>query len=144
MKLRRATMADAHMLLRWRNDPATRAASHNTDEVSLDGHLRWLAATLENPRRDLWIAEDDGPVGTVRADHSDGVAELSWTVAPERRGHGVGSRMVSLAASQIDGPIRAEVKVGNEASRKIAESAGMTLEREEGGVLYFARHTPPT
>lgn len=25
-----------------------------------------------------------------------------------------------------------------------AEAAGMTLEREEGGVLYFARHTPPT
>lgn len=82
--------------------------------------------------------------GFCRADHSDGVAELSWTVAPERRGKGVGSRMVSLAASQIDGPIRAEVKAGNEASRKIAEAAGMTLEREDGGVLYFARHTPPT
>ena len=140
ISLRPATPADAELLLEWRNDPATRAASHNTAEVSRDDHIDWLSASLANPARRLQIAESAGrPVGTVRADLADGVWELSWTVSPEARGRGIASRMVTAVAEQISGPIRAEVKSGNDASARIAEHAGMSFEREENGVLHFAR-----
>ena len=142
--LRRASIADGHLLYVWRSDPATRAASHQTGPIELAAHLAWLASALANPRRDIYIAEADGrPVGTVRVDRDPEAAEISWTVAPEARGRGVGSRMVAMAAAAIAGPIRAEIKPDNGASIRIAEAAGMQLDREDGGILHFRRDPLP-
>jgi len=140
IRLRSATIQDTDLLLEWRNDPQTRKVSHHTAEVQRDEHISWLTKTLNNANRRLFVAEENGvPVGTVRADLSDGVYELSWTVAPNARGRGVGKRMVALLASQISGPIRAEVKAGNASSIRIAEYAGMEYDREDNGVLHYRR-----
>ncbi|MGA1825264.1 MAG: GNAT family N-acetyltransferase [bacterium] len=138
--LRSATMQDADLLLEWRNDPETRKASHNTAEVQRDEHISWLTKTLNNANRRLFVAEENGaPIGTVRADLSEGVWELSWTVAPNARGRGVAKRMVALLAHQIPEPIRAEVKAENMASARIAIHAGMKFDRTEDGVLHYRR-----
>lgn len=138
--LRLATLRDADLLLEWRNDPATRAASHSNAAVASDEHLAWLRDALATAERKLYVAEENGaPVGTVRADLANGVWHLSWTVAPQARGRGVAKRMVALLASRISGPIRAEVKAGNVASARIAEHAGMTLLRAANGVLHYER-----
>ncbi len=140
LTLRPATIEDAEQLLAWRNDPATREASHNTASVPSDEHLSWLEKTLDRSDRMLLIAEENTvSVGSVRADLEDDVWELSWTVASEARGQGVARRMVFLLASQISKPIRAEVKAGNTASARIAENAGMVLGREVDGVLHYRR-----
>lgn len=140
IKLRAALMSDADLLLSWRNDSDTRSASHNTDNVSRDNHVAWLSKTLANPTRKLLIAEEDNvPVGTVRADFSDGSWELSWTTAPDARGRKVAKRMVELLAQQISEPIRAEIKPGNTASIRVAEHAGMTFNRENNGVIHYSR-----
>ena len=140
VELRRATMEDAGLLLGWRNDPETRAASHQTEPVRHADHIDWLRRVLANPGRQLFVALEQGePVGTLRADFADGVHELSWTVAPEARGRGVGKRMVALLAARFNAPVRAEIKRGNTASERIAEYAGMTLDREEHGVLHYVR-----
>lgn len=133
-------MTDAALLLAWRNDPATRASSHSAASITDDTHASWLAQSLADPNRRLMIAMLDGrPAGTVRADLGQGVWELSWTVAPSHRGQGIGPRMVRLLAESIAEPIRAEVKVGNVASIRIAEAAGMLLVREANGVLHYGR-----
>jgi len=140
IRLRPATMKDADILLEWRNDPETRKASHNTAEVQRNDHISWLSRTLGNPDRRLYVAEENGdPVGSVRADFSDGVWELSWTVSPRARGRGVAKRMVAVLANEISDPIRAEVKTGNISSARIAEHAGMVFERETDGVLHYMR-----
>lgn len=140
IKLRSATIRDADLLLEWRNDAETRKASHNMDEVQRDQHISWLSRTLDNRDRRLFVAEENGvPVGTVRADLSDGVWELSWTTAPSARGRGLAKRMVFLLAQQIPEPIRAEVKAGNIASARVAEHAGMEFDREAEGVLHYRR-----
>jgi RimJ/RimL family protein N-acetyltransferase len=140
MILRPATIDDADALLAWRNDPATRALSHNNDAVERNDHMDWLARSLANPDRRLLVAERDGvPVGTVRADLSNGVYDLWWTVAPQARGQGVAKDMVAMAAALIRGTIRAQVLRGNEASVQVALHAGMKLVQESGGVLYFER-----
>ena len=54
--VRPATEADADALLRWRNDPVTRAASRDTGEVGAEQHRAWLAATLADPGRHLLLA----------------------------------------------------------------------------------------
>ena len=138
--LRPATLEDAKILFEWRNDPQVRAASHNQDEINFESHLTWLRDSLENPDRKLYIAEEDGvSIGTVRVDRDKNVYTLSWTVKPESRGKGVGKRMVSLLAKQLKEPICAEVRVGNLASIKIAQKAGMQLDYTKNGIMYFSR-----
>ena len=127
VKLRPATLEDARMLLAWRNDEATRAASVGTDAVSWQDHVDWLRASLENPRRKLLIAEAGQPVGTVRIDYG-AETELSWTVAPDARGQGHGKAMV--LAAMPEGPVIAHIKRGNVASQRIAEAAGFTLAKD--------------
>lgn len=138
LHLRLASPDDADLLLAWRNDPVTRQASHSTAEVTADEHAAWLQRALENPKRQIFMAmEGDEAVAMVRADQDDGVYELSWSVAPSQRGRGLGKRAVRLLADRLEGPLRAEVKEGNVASQRIAESVAMRLERQQDGVLYF-------
>jgi RimJ/RimL family protein N-acetyltransferase len=140
LHLRPATMDDTELLFGWRNDPAVRQASHNRSEIEFHAHQIWLRESLANPDRKIFIAEMGGvPVGTVRSDYDEGVYELSWTVAPEVREQGIGKSMVALFASQIEEPIRAEVRIGNVASVRIAEHAGMSLEGVEEGIMHFRR-----
>ncbi|MEO9275377.1 GNAT family N-acetyltransferase [Marinomonas sp. 5E14-1] len=141
LNLRTATLADAKILLAWRNDPQTRAASHNTDEILLENHLAWLESSLKKPeQRRLWVAELDGNlVGTCRADKEDNGWELSWTVAPEARGQGVAHKMLSKLIDTFQQPLTAQVKKDNMASMKVAERLGFVIEKEESGVLFYRR-----
>ncbi len=136
LNLRPATSADAERLLAWRNDPLTRQSSINGDPISLESHLAWLAKILREdeslPMRQLFIAEESGtPVGTVRLDWASDrkSLELSWTVAPEARGRGLGQVMVQAATelTVVHGKqLLAKVKPDNVASIKIVEKLGFT------------------
>ena len=140
LQLRLATNDDAGTLLEWRNNPITREASHNTALVSADEHRQWLTGILTNANRRLYVAEiNNAPVGTVRVDSENIGYEFSWTVAPMMRGQGVGQAMVAQLAKDTLSPIRAEIKIGNIASVRIAEAAGMVFEREHNGVLHYQR-----
>jgi len=142
LSLRRANLDDAPFLLDWRNDPATRSASHDGAVVLPVDHRDWLARCLADPQRRLWVAcLGPVPVGTVRADRDDtaGTTTLSWTVSPRQRGSGIGRAMVALAAGQLNGRLLAKVKRGNQASARIAQSLGMALVLEEGETLHFER-----
>lgn len=140
--LREAQNRDMDILLEWRNDPRTRYASHNTDPIIPADHAKWFRESLRNPDRQIYIAEEGGhPVGTVRVDYCGGVCELSWTVSPLASGRGIGKWMVKSVADQIKGEIKARVKAGNYASRKIAESAGMTIMVQRGGIIHYLRRT---
>jgi len=138
--LRPASAADAALLLRWRNDPQTREASHNSSPVNAAEHQRWLQSRLDDPACLLMVAEHKGiPVGTARADRRDDCWELSWTVAPAARGKGLAKQMVALLANGISEPVRAEIKAGNAASMRIAEYAGLRLDHEVDQVLHYHR-----
>lgn len=129
MKLRRATLDDAELLLSWRNDPESRKQSTQKEEISPENHLAWLIKSLSMTDRKLYIAEhNDLPVGTVRSDiHEDGTVELSWSVAPSQRGKGVGKAMVAQFVKEIHptGKLIAVIRKGNSASEKIAQALGL-------------------
>jgi len=138
VSLRPATIDDAELLLSWRNDPETRARSHVGDVIPLSEHVAWLRKTLENPTRELFVAESDGePVGTVRADQDGKFKELSWTIAPFARKRGLAKEMVKLAAGQVEGPLRAEIKPDNIASIRVAMCIGMRQNGQIDGVLHY-------
>jgi len=142
MILRGASMADAGLLLAWRNDPQTLKASIAPTPVGQVPHLAWLAAVIEDPNRELLLAlVDDEPVGTVRLDMENGVAELSWTVSPDHRQKGYGTKIVKCAVARADGPVRAVIRRENAASRRIAEAAGLRLSMVDGELTIWSNET---
>lgn len=137
--LREATKDDGQLLLDWRNDPLTRIASRDSKVVDQLSHQQWLHASLDNAKRTLLIAEiNSEAVGTVRLDR-DEVCEVSWTVARESRGKGVGRKIVGKAIQGVGLPLIAFVRVTNIASRKIAEANGFQLVKDDGEWLTFQR-----
>jgi len=140
IRLRRATLADSEVLLRWRNDPLTRQNSHSTAVVDEATHKAWLANSLSTPNRVIFIGEAEGiPVGTVRCDWSEGlVGYLSWTVAPEWRGQGYGTELVrGIIAAFTDREFRAEIKAKNIPSLVIARRTGMCQIGQRDGVTFW-------
>ncbi|MGH3670308.1 MAG: GNAT family N-acetyltransferase [Pseudonocardiaceae bacterium] len=103
MVAREAGGADAALLLRWRDDPQTRAWSRNPHPITPAEHLAWLAATLRSPARLLLVVEAGGvPAATVRFDRiADGRWEVSITVAPEHRGRGMAGAMLATAEAEL-------------------------------------------
>lgn len=128
-----ATLEDAPVLLSWRNDEATRHASVHTKVIQMEEHKEWLARTLSGavPGRTLRIALLDGhKLGVIRSDldPTDGYHELSYTVAPEWRGKGMGKMMVTQYVAQhlANAPCKATIlDEGNLASEAVAKAVGM-------------------
>lgn len=118
-----AHLDHAQLLFEWRNDPVTRTMSKNQEPVPWENHVVWLTARLARESPNLFVAIVDGrTVGTFRVDD----AEISYTVAPDSRGRGLGHEMLSMAREMF-GPLVAEIYERNAASIKIASRAGMVV-----------------
>ncbi len=145
--LKLATMEDADILLEWRNDPKTKEASYNMEDIKKENHLIWLSKIINDPSRTLFIAwkkigEAKIAVGTVRADYdkTNDAYELSWTVAPDARRKGIGKKIVATIANILsDRNIKAKIKQGNFASKAIAKYAGMIFRYNDNGILHYFR-----
>jgi RimJ/RimL family protein N-acetyltransferase len=144
IRLRSATAADADVLLAWRNDAGTRAASFNSEEIPRDGHVRWLAAKLNDPDCALLIVEAQGEaVGQVRLDRSDedrDVAEIHIALDPAARGRSIGRRALRAAVGEAPAKIgahriEARVKPENEASLRAFEAAGFRVVSNDADVV---------
>jgi len=87
VRIRPADLADAERVLAGRNDPVTVAQSFSRREILPGEHYTWWERSLEDPNRDLWIAEVEcEPVGHFRVDLEDDMGEVGVVVAPAARG----------------------------------------------------------
>jgi len=134
IRLRDATTADARLLWLWRNHPSTRRWSFNKAEIAWEEHCQWLAARLSDERCLMYIAEvaDHGVVGQARFSVSGEEAEIHVTVAPEHRGRGMGTAVISASCRRLfsEQPgvrrILARALPGNVASIRAFQKAGFT------------------
>jgi RimJ/RimL family protein N-acetyltransferase len=130
--LRSVGPADEDLLLRWANDPATRAGSRSHGLITAAEHHAWLHGQLAAPdRARAWIGETDGrPIGIVRFERrTPASVEVGITVAPEVRGRGLARPLLDAgieAARAVFGAvaIRADILSGNAASRALFTGAG--------------------
>lgn len=135
VNLRPAGQSDSTDLLAWRNDPAVRAVSRNSEPIGLDGHHRWLASVLADPKRPLLIGSREGQaVGVVRFDLSDDEGEVSIYLAPGAHGRGAGSQLLLAAENwlRLNHPqirtISAEVLRDNGPSHRLFEGCGYAVQ----------------
>ncbi len=100
IRVRQACPEDAEMLWTWANDPVVRANSFNTEPIAFESHKEWLAQKLASSGTRLWVLEIEGsPVAQIRYDLISGeMAEISFLVAPDCRGGGLGTRLLTLTA----------------------------------------------
>jgi len=149
-----ATIEDAELLFIWRNDPEARKNSKDTKKIKFEDHLIWLDKTINDINKTLFIfyildqfENNYIPVGTTRMDYDVAydIYELSWTVAPKKRGKSIGKTIVSRTVDFLFGKnIKAKIKFGNLASCKIAEYVGMKyihngFIKGEEDILYYYR-----
>jgi RimJ/RimL family protein N-acetyltransferase len=142
VRLRRATEADAALLLAWRNDPLTRANSRRQHALSWEE----LITPPPGAIRDTYIGESEGrAIGSIHLDRDSARCELSWTVAPAERGRGWGKALVAaaIAEARASAPaggaidVVAMIKPENHASQRIAESLGFLAEGEHQGLVLW-------
>jgi RimJ/RimL family protein N-acetyltransferase len=146
--MRAVTADDADVLLAWRNHPATRAASLNTAEIDRATHVDWLARTIADPTRVLYIGQQgEVPIGTVRfdLDEDPDTAEVSITVSPSHRGRGLSLPLLRAGLTEFAAEprrrsvIRALIREENGASRSLFDAAGFREESRADGVLHLRR-----
>lgn len=124
-------MEDAALLWRWANDAETRRNAFDPSPIPFERHVGWLERRLASDATRLLIFSDDaGPVGQVRFDVEDGVAEIDVAIAPERRGQGLGTAMLREALAGLRAEWgagvrpRAHVLAHNERSLRMFQRCG--------------------
>ncbi len=124
---------DAKLLYKWTNDPDTRAASFKQEEIKWEDHVAWLKGLLADEDRDIFICMDFlSPLGVVRTakdEKDEKKALISYQVAPDFRGRGVGVKMLRLLEEKERekyDTLCGEVKPGNEYSINIFKKLGYT------------------
>lgn len=92
--LRNISYKDAEIIVSWRSDPDVYRFFLNPHVISIEDHLKWYKNNylMDNNRCD-WIAYDkeNDPVGIfgIRKDlDDDNEAEISYILAPNKRGQG--------------------------------------------------------
>jgi UDP-2,4-diacetamido-2,4,6-trideoxy-beta-L-altropyranose hydrolase len=134
LTLRTARGEDCDLLYRWVNEAAVRRVSFASEQIAKEDHVRWFSGQMHDSRSLLFIACDatENPVGQIRfALESEGATEatVSVSVALEKRGVGLGQRLIRLGVEKVtrETPIRtvhALVKLGNHRSISAFEKAG--------------------
>ncbi len=146
ISLRRAVQSDGYGLWLWANDPAVRVASGDRALISWAEHLVWLEGRLDSSDAMILIGVAAGgrPVGTVRFETGDrwGTARVSYLVAAEARGGGVGRLLLDHGLAKLTEAhpgARAEalVRPANGASCHLFRSGGWTEAGSNGKLIQF-------
>ncbi len=130
--LDRVTKLDCQMLFEWANDTATRENSINTASITWEEHSHWFEKKVNSLTSLIYIFRfNHQPVGQIRFDIVESFIDISYSIAPDHRGLGLGKLIIEAGVEKIRnefsaGPrkIRALVRKGNIASRVIFLKAG--------------------
>ena len=144
--LRNAVSSDAYALWLWANDPAVRIASGDRGLIQWGEHLDWIAGRLAS--RDVMmligVIALERPIGTIRFETEDrwATARVSYLVAPEARGDGLGRQLLERgmeALVEVHPAARADALVtpANGASCHLFRSLGWTEEHSAAGLVRF-------
>ena len=101
--LRKATMEDKDLLFEWANDPIVRSNAFSTKSIGYEEHCEWFEHVLTDDEELQFILSDGyEAIGQVRLTISGDIAEIDYSVAPNRRGMGYGSILIYLIKKKVN------------------------------------------
>lgn len=133
MQMRPLLASDEALLFAWRCDEEVVRASVDQKCPTVEEHAAWMTARLFEAHWKTLIADTDGPIGTCTFRvNPDATVNLSYMVAPGRRGHGLGVELVELALEHI-GPclVILRIRAENAASLAVARVTGFDVQPSE-------------
>ena len=146
IEMRPANLADAELLLGWRNDPVTRAFSREHDVISDQEHARWMKfnVLMGYPEHIVMIADTDlGSIGTVRFDavKKDLMSyRIGIIIAPQHRGKRLAADVLARACGIMgDYTLLAEIRYKNTASIRTFEACDFQPINDDGEFLTYQR-----
>lgn len=103
LTVRLARADDAAMMLRWRNDPATRAVSRDAAAIDPQAHEVWLQRVLADAGRCLLVGHvGEVDVGVIRFDNLGGaVSEVSLYLDPALFELGLGRWLLRAGEAKV-------------------------------------------
>ncbi|STX51386.1 N-Acyltransferase (NAT) [Legionella busanensis] len=137
IQIRRFTMEDAEIVLKWRNHTTVRSQFIDTTFIPLDEHKKWCQKKLEDNLTLLLIGEDlnQQAIGTIRYDVVEREANISIYIDPDLTGKGYGEAILLQSIKYVQ-PLNifdnmiAQVKSTNIASRRLFEKCNFLLTQE--------------
>lgn len=134
LSFRKVIKTDEDLILTWANDPVVRKGSFNHDTIAKDEHRIWFDKKLMDPNVLMWIFEvNNSPAGLVRLEKDNNEVVLSYQIASQYRGKGLGTKMLKMAMNEVENhwqniKVLAYTLPENIASIKSLEKAGFRLE----------------
>ena len=118
--IRAVTENDCSLLWQWANDNDVRRSAFNTDLIAWTDHCHWFKKSLTNKNRFIYIGnnEANSPVGQVRFDIVNKMAEIDFSIDKKFRGSGFGKELLKLGIGRVVQETNvqalcAEIKVSN-------------------------------
>ena len=129
--MRPALYEESSLILEWRNHPDTRRFFFDSAPIASQIHNDWFSSILKSPTNYLLIGEDNSkkPVGVVRFDQVGKTADVSIYLVPDRRGKGLGIKLLNSAIDWVClntdvENIQADILSQNIASQKMFIASG--------------------
>lgn len=146
LKFVRAQQKDVDILFEWINEDEVRAQSLSTQAITYTEHTNWFAKKLNDKNCYLYIVyKNNKPAGMIRFDIQYEECIISYLVAVEERGKGIGFAIVNKGIKQLEtdsdftGTLKALVKNTNLASLKIFERLGFKKKAIENNIISFKK-----
>ena len=132
IKLRRAQENDCDLLWKWANDPEVRQSAFNSKDIEFKDHESWFLNKQNDPDCFQYIAlnKHNMPIGQIRFDIKDSIAEIDYSIDKDFRGIGLGKVLlksgIELFCGEEGKPITIQgyVKNENEPSKRSFQDAG--------------------
>ena len=147
---RPAQVGDAEALFSWRNDPASRKFSLDSEVISPDGHANWFHSRIQRQSSEPFTFFEGtyGRIGMTRLDSISGDYDgfvLSIIVNPEFQGLGIGRKILTitcdLVAKEFPGKfISAKVHKDNHISQNLFKSSGFINLMSDGDFFIYVKH----
>jgi UDP-2,4-diacetamido-2,4,6-trideoxy-beta-L-altropyranose hydrolase len=147
LRVRPANVDDESLLLEWANERTARRNARSTALISAAEHSTWFRSRLDDQEgTHIYIAEtsDGVPAGQVRFDRQSAEWRISYALAPQFRGRGLGRALLEAGMHEFarvapGANLIAEVKASNESSRRVFEALGFTMSLLDDGFLAYRR-----
>jgi len=103
VKIRKAREKDVDLIFHWANDRILRANSINPEPIPYETHVNWFRNKISSPHDAFYVAEskEGTPLGYIRFQISDAIANLSYYVDEKFRGLGKGAEVIRLGTAAL-------------------------------------------